>query len=327
MCASIPFGVWHRLCAVDLVIPYWHVVSDEHLPHVNGLSRFRNVRQFQCDLEFFLRYYSPVTERDVISRLHDDGRLPERSVLLTFDDGFREVYDIIAPLLRSKGVPASFFLMTAAIDNKELCYTQKKSLLIDALTHEQKPLILNEVARTLSLGRECDATSIAGHIRRIPHRGRHVLDEVAAIMGCDLQEYLTSRRPYLTSEEVESLVRQGFTIGAHSVDHPSYAELTLQEQLDQTHRSMRWLADRFNIRCHSFAFPYRSNGVSLEFFQAMFRADGLRVSFGTGGLLRHPFPYNLSRSTPELSDAPASEALARDFCRKLITEWRAGGCC
>src|SRR5262249_33097026 len=102
ICASVPFDVWQAISNVDLVIPYWHVVCDHQLPHISGLYGFRNVRQFNTDLEFFLRHYSAVTERDVICHLHGGSVLPPHSVLLTFDDGFREIYDVVAPLLWAK---------------------------------------------------------------------------------------------------------------------------------------------------------------------------------------------------------------------------------
>ena len=71
ICASLPFGVWHRISGISLVVPHWHVVSDLELPHVSGLYRFRNIREFKADLEFLLRYYMPVTEQEVVCHLYD----------------------------------------------------------------------------------------------------------------------------------------------------------------------------------------------------------------------------------------------------------------
>ena len=314
----IPLDVWHRICKVDLVIPYWHLISNEDdVPHVHAQGR-RSIRQFKADLEFFLQYYSAITEQDLISFLDGGRALPPRSVLLTFDDGFREIPDCVAPLLREKGAPAIFFLISSAVDNQHLCHTQKKSLLSHDLQRNHSAATLNEAARLLSLAGVSFNPNIAARIHTVPYRRRYVLDDLARVFQCDFKGYLSSRKPYVSSQQVETLLRQGFAIGAHSVDHPSYAELSLEEQLTQTRESMRWLSERFHIKCQSFAFPYGANGVSPDFFRTMFAQGELKVSFGTGGLVPHGFRRNLPRCTTERSDATASEALVHDFWHSLI---------
>jgi peptidoglycan/xylan/chitin deacetylase (PgdA/CDA1 family) len=305
---------------VDLVIPYWHIVSDEQdMPHVTGLGRrFRNIRQFKADLKFFLEHYSPVTEQDIIGHLHEGRALPKRAVLLTFDDGFRENREVIAPILEALGAPAVFFVTTASIDNKHLCYTQKKSLLIDKLGRDKSTATLKEANQALSLEGVPANPHLASRILAVSYRQRGVLDGLAEILQCDFQGYLESRRPYLSSQQIRELLRKGFSVGAHSIDHPLYAELSLQEQLLQTRESLRWLSTQFRIECQSFAFPYHTNGVSLDFFRTIFDEGIVKACFGTAGLIPHPFRYTLPRFTPELSDASAYETLCRVFSRRLM---------
>lgn len=323
ICASIPFDLLQMICGLDVLIPYWHVVCDHELPHVSGLYRFRNIRQFIADLEFFLQRYSPVTEQDVICHLHGGRALPRRSVLLTFDDGFREVHDVIAPILRAKGAPAVFFLISSAIDNRHLCYQHKKSLLIRALTREQSSATLNEATRLLSSAAVSINSNVPSGIKAVSYGQRHVLDDLGELFHCDFQAYLSSQKPYLTSQQVEGLMRQGFSVGAHSVDHPLYAELSLEDQLLQTRESTRWLSERFHFKCQSFAFPYGDNGVSLEFFRNVFAdGSGLNVSFGTLPLIPRAFPYNLPRVSTERTGLTAGEVLARQFGKSLLAQTR-----
>jgi peptidoglycan/xylan/chitin deacetylase (PgdA/CDA1 family) len=323
ICTSVPFAMWHWISGVKLIVPHWHVVSDLELPHVSALYRFRSIRQFKADLEFFLKHYSPVTEQDVISSVHHDRPLPPRSVLFTFDDGFREIHDVVAPLLRAKGVPAIFFLITSAIDNRLLCYPQKKSLLVRALAGKQTAAALDEARRVLSSAPESTNSSLGLRIRAVSYRQRHVLDRLGPILGCDFEGYLASEKPYLSTEQVQTLARQGFAVGAHSVHHAPYAELSLEEQLHETRDSIQWLSERFEVNCRSFAFPYRDNGVPLAFFRAIFAEGDLKLSFGTGGLIPHAFPFNLPRFSTERTDLTAAEVLAAQFGRSVV-RWTLG---
>lgn len=49
---------------------------------------------------------------EIVSALASHSPLPERTVVLTFDDGFRDFYTTAAPLLHRCGLPATVFLPT-----------------------------------------------------------------------------------------------------------------------------------------------------------------------------------------------------------------------
>ncbi|RXM60445.1 polysaccharide deacetylase family protein, partial [Chryseobacterium sp. CH1] len=75
---------------------------------------------------------------------------PKKKIaLLTFDDGFREFYDVVAPILERKGIYACNFVNPAFIDNEEMMFRCKSSLLADAV--DKKKTIDPEVYRIFSL--------------------------------------------------------------------------------------------------------------------------------------------------------------------------------
>src|SRR5262245_56269169 len=109
----IPIEWMRTFSGVPLVIPYYHLVSDISVPHVSHLYRFRTIAEFTSDVEFLLRRFEPVTLNDIVEALNGTRILSRASFHLTFDDGFREMQDIVAPILQRAGVPATFFLNTA----------------------------------------------------------------------------------------------------------------------------------------------------------------------------------------------------------------------
>ena len=317
ICSRIPLDQWHRLTDVNLLVPHWHIVSDDDLPHVSGIYKYRNLREFNADLEFLLRNYVPVSLQDVLRHLDGTDKLPDRCFLPTFDDGFREVYDVIGPILHAKGVSAAFFLMTSAIDNHELCYPQKKSLLLCALKSRSDPNLEKEAARLLTCA-GIEGKDLGSRIMSIHYHKRHVLDELAPILQCNFKEYVDSSRPYLTSQQVTELMNMGFEFGAHSVDHPFYPELSLDEQLRQTEQSISWMSRHFSYNCQAFAFPYQDAGMSSDFFDGAFNGGVLKVSFGIGGLRQRHHRKNLPRISMERTDLPAAQIVARQFGRAFF---------
>jgi len=54
--------------------------------------------------------YQVLPLEDAAARLRLGTALPERAVAITFDDGYRTVYDVAFPILRRHGMPATVFL-------------------------------------------------------------------------------------------------------------------------------------------------------------------------------------------------------------------------
>ena len=120
-----------------IIHPFYHTVSDEYLPHIHPLYTPKNRLEFMKDIDFLSRHFEPVNIDTVYSYVKQ-MKLPPKNVFhLSFDDGLRGVYDIIFPLLYRKGIPATVFINTGFIDNKELFYRHKVALLINKMKKKE----------------------------------------------------------------------------------------------------------------------------------------------------------------------------------------------
>src|SRR5258708_32554914 len=73
-------------------------------------------------LAFFRRHYALVKLDDVKASLEGTRRLPPRSLLITFDDGYADNSDYALPSLRKHRVPATVFVSSDVIGrNERLC--------------------------------------------------------------------------------------------------------------------------------------------------------------------------------------------------------------
>jgi peptidoglycan/xylan/chitin deacetylase (PgdA/CDA1 family) len=314
--SPMPLSFWQVLIKATPIIPYYHIVTDEDVPHVKHLYVFRNTKQFRADLDFFLANYTAVNLTDVIDHLKTGKILPPKSFLLTFDDGFREMHDVVAPILKEKGIPATFFVATSFIDNLGMAHHNQVSVLIEHLVQHPDSSLLGEVENFLNQN-SVHGKDLFTRLLAIRYQDKKLVGDIATICGCDLAGYLSSVRPYLTSEQIRSLLRQGFTIGAHSVDHPLYSELSLENQLFQTEESLRFLSERFQISYRAFAFPHTDRGVGREFFETLHVSRQLDVSFGTDGMAKHFFPRNLERFTLEKTSLPARRVLSKQYPKAI----------
>lgn len=290
----LPLNVMAAAAGHRFIIPFYHIVSDGDCPHVKNLYSFKNVKQFAADIEWLAKEYQPLSATDIPDVI--TGRYKgKKTMLLTFDDGLREMYDIVAPILLAKGIPAVFFINTDYIDNKALMFRYKASLAVDSLklNAEQKQKVLaarNE--RELSLVAETGLEPV-------------------------VSTFLSEYKPYMTTGQIHELINKGFAIGSHSASHLYYADISLQQQLDETLSSMKILKDEFNLTQQLFAFPFTDHGVGKEFFSKVYEA-GIDYTFGGAGIKNDIDKRQLQRVPMEGWDATAQQILKSEYLYYLL---------
>src|SRR4030043_661872 len=131
--SCVPSCLLKSMVKVNPLFGYYHLVSDEDVPHIKHLYVYKNVKQFKDDLDFILKKFRPLGLSDLIEYLKNGQAPPDYSFLLTYDDGLKEAAEIIAPILLSKGVPGAFFVCSAFMDNKRLATNHKASLFVEWL--------------------------------------------------------------------------------------------------------------------------------------------------------------------------------------------------
>jgi peptidoglycan/xylan/chitin deacetylase (PgdA/CDA1 family) len=314
---SFAFPVCRRLAPVNPLIGYYHLISERELPHVKELYSFKTPAEFKEDIDFLLRCFKPISLKQILAALNDKETLPANAMHLTFDDGLTECFEVAAPILQEKGVPATFFLCSAFVDNKELAYDHKKSLLVSRFRKQSWSTAQKTRVRDLLAGVGVKSEDLATALLSVKHAQSAVLDGIAECVGVDFSEYLEREKPFLSSEQVFKMLHAGHSIGSHSIDHPRYSEIPLAEQLRQTLESSRFVRERFGLDYSAFSFPHSDAEVSLQFFRGIFESGGVGVSFGNRGLLDDTVEKNLQRITLEKPRAHARAILGRGYARRL----------
>ena len=103
----------------------------------------------------------------------------------------------------------------------------------------------------------------------------------------------------MSHKHIHSLIDMGFHIGSHSVDHPHYFELSLQQQLDQTLTCHSYLKQHFDLKEDLFAFPFTDHQVTLSFFNEICKDSTIQLSFGGAGLKKEMIKNHIQRIAAE----------------------------
>jgi hypothetical protein len=191
-----------------LILPFYHTVSNEPLPHLEYLYPVKTVKNFEKDIQFLLRNYKAISANDVLS--NDFHSI--RSFHISFDDGFAECYHIIAPILIKYGVPATFFVSPAFIDNNNMMYRCKASYLLFCFNRNPlKEAVLKEIAKIL--GVQPTTKNLRKALLSLSFHESDKIDTIAQLAGISFTEYLQRQKPYLSTGQLIELSGQGFSIG------------------------------------------------------------------------------------------------------------------
>ncbi|MEI7675252.1 MAG: polysaccharide deacetylase family protein [Bacteroidales bacterium] len=319
--SSIPLEFFIRISRQRLLLPFYHIISDKETVHIKHLYQVRTTSSFEKDIDFYLKHYSPITPDMLIQSLKAGEPTKKNSFLLTFDDGLREFHDVVAPILLRKGVSAICFLNSDFIDNKDLFYRYKTSILIEKLISQKN--ISKEIINWFET-KNLVIDSTFSSLLTIKYAQSDQLNELAELVGVDFNQYLQTNKPYLDSNQINRLIKQGFSFGAHSIDHPRYSEISLVEQIRQTKESIDFVENKFNLDNRLFCFPFTDTGVKNNFFQLIFDIENsiADFTFGSSGLKKDRIKKNIQRIPMEIEDFSAQEIIYGEYiyylCKSLL---------
>ncbi|MCS7179166.1 MAG: polysaccharide deacetylase family protein [Anaerolineae bacterium] len=102
----------------EVPILMYHYVEDLP-PHADRIRRDLTVRpeMFEAQLQYLAQAgYQTITLTDLYLHLTEGRPLPEKPVILTFDDGYRDAYTVVFPLLQKYGFVGTFFVLATPAD-------------------------------------------------------------------------------------------------------------------------------------------------------------------------------------------------------------------
>lgn len=308
---------YQKLSGKKLIFPFYHSVAFRQLLHIDSLYTTRSQPEFDNDLNYLQKYFKVIEPQKALQLYKEKQQPSNPSFLLSFDDGLSSFYYHEAPMLLEKGIPAVIFLNTAFIDNKDLFYRYKASLLINHLKENSETIRLISV---FLADNGIQKNNVFEALLAINYNNKDLLDKAAKICCYSFADYLEKEKPYLTSEQIAELSGKGFVFGAHSIDHPKFSDISYDEQLRQTKISVETVKNKFSQSQSLFAFPFTDDGVKMNLFNELFNENNpiLDFSFGGAGLKNDCIDKHIQRIPMEGINASGKKIIKSEYLYFLI---------
>jgi peptidoglycan/xylan/chitin deacetylase (PgdA/CDA1 family) len=218
--------------------------------------------QFHQQIEFLTTECRILPLREVVDRVVQRKPLPDHSVCLTFDDGFRNIFTTAFPALRQYEAPASVFLVTSVVGTRQPAWPD---LLFDAVarTSHEGITFKDKFLPLVTAQERFRAVGFLGNsLKAMENKERESqFDRLRSQLGgTDVAS--DSPQSTLNWDEIEKLATSGLIeFGSHTHTHPILSRCNPDRQLEELRTSRDILRYRLG-RADLFAYP---NGRRTDF--------------------------------------------------------------
>ena len=219
-------------------------------------------------------------------KLMEEKKLPKRSVVITFDDGYQDNHTFAYPILKKYNIPATFFLVSGAIDRDIVLWWDEITCIVDHIykTSRKTEKIDNlpEWFRRIvdSNKREKKSYELSKEIIEYMHlldleERKKILLSLRSHRNYDTIKLVN---PMMTWEQVRNLCEGEMHIGAHTVTHAFINELNTEKAFHEIEGSINRIAEQINRDVDFFAYP---RGRLDDRLKSILKKSGVKVAVST----------------------------------------------
>ena len=215
-----------------------------------------NVEGVRVQFEYLRRHFTVVPLQRIVEQLAAGRKLDPRMVALTIDDGRRNCYEFLFPLLKEFELPATLFVVSSFIRGEDWIWTDK----VLWLSEQPKP------PAELSAGK---AGGVFRELNRLRPDARNARIEAMARNALSIPATPPAKYSPCSWTELREMSDSGLVeIGSHTATHPILASITDQESWEELIRSKAQVEEGIGRTVKSFCFP---NGMPGDFRQSQVR--------------------------------------------------------
>jgi len=250
---------------------------DDPYPGIHGMTP----RQLEDQLNLLSKAGIYVSAGQILDAVRGVVPLPDRAIVVTFDDGLREQYETAWPVLQRMGIPAIFFVNTAPIVHTTISSVHKIHMIRASFDPCQVVNVLHQEAGRLGIAMDMhiDDTKVMGQYKydgldtaRLKYLLNFLLapsDRDRVVEACFQQlfpnsEARISKSLYMDVSQVEDLAACG-CIGTHAHEHLPLGVLPSDVAQEQIELSATYLKRWTGEIPFALSYPYGSiEACSLE---------------------------------------------------------------
>lgn len=246
---------------------FYHYIRKTSRYKVHALS----VDSFEREVDFLLDNMPPLDPDEVIHCVKTRKKI-RKGFLLTFDDGFKEHYDVAYKYLKTKGLSGIFFPNILPLIESKVPLANQLQVLVGNMEFERlTELIMHLLSERFSRFSFSELPKSPYYIKRMDNNRINDLKyflnftlpwKISQDLINDIfNQYITDNgsfihENFLTLEQIKEMSDNGMVFGGHTVTHPYLTicdkDIKQREILD----SINFIEDITESKSSFFCYPY-----------------------------------------------------------------------
>ena len=273
-----------RRCLV--VVNYHRIGNPQDIAFDRGVVEATS-EEFALQMSWLKRHFHVATLEEAQRLVDRPSDIRHPVFLVTFDDGYRDSYDVAFPVLKALSLPATFFLVTSLVASRIMPWWDQIADLVRRV--DGRPIDLEYPWPIRITGEPEQATRQILGLYKDPATSdsdRFLTDLVRACASPLRNE--TDGRLFLDWEEAREMLAAGMSFGSHTHNHELLARQSESAQRSEVIRSREIIRANLGIRCDALAFPVGSPTSFSAVTQKVLEDAGYRTAFSYYGGVNKP---------------------------------------
>lgn len=258
-----------------------------------GISNYRQkhilLRSFEKQIEFICSNFKVVGLNDFAETLKNSPDKARGMAVITFDDGYKNIFDNAWPVLKKYNVPFAVFLPTDFIDKHEPLWVDRlESAINDSIVSsfcikKGSDKVYYDISTEDNKMRA--DSEIRDYIKSLPDIERKtVVNEIAHQCVSDFRENIGNSEVYapINWGEMKDMIGSGLvTVGSHTKSHAIASRISKDEFKRELDESKKIIEKNLGVGCEWFAYP---NGKKKDFstdLSEIIKQSGFKGSLST----------------------------------------------
>jgi peptidoglycan/xylan/chitin deacetylase (PgdA/CDA1 family) len=247
-------------------------VSDTNPSLVSAIQN-----DFDAQMKHLAEHYSVVGLAQVLDAVSGGPWLPNRAVLITFDDAYADFSENAWPILSRYRLPVTLFVPTAYPDHEERVFWWDR--LYDAFLDTSLPAVNHVRLGVIALRTRAHKMNSFREVKRKLKAMRHqeammLVDELCRSLG----ETSFPRSKVLSWDALRALAKRGVTMASHTRTHALLNRLSPPEIREELNGSQDDLRREIGYALPVLCYP---GGHYDRSVLEIVKQEGIRVAFAT----------------------------------------------
>ncbi len=217
-------------------------------------------KNFRKQMVYLKKNYDIISFADYMLYLKNNKKLPKNSLIISFDDGYKDNFLHAYPYLKNNKIPATVFLATGYINSKKLFWWDKVAFMIH--NTKEKSVVFNGVKYSTNSNNKTEDT-----IKKILGQLKSVDEKTKESLISNLQKKLkvvpkNKKDMFLSWDNIREMSKNNIEFGSHTESHNILTRIPLEKAESEIKKSKSKIEKEISKSVVSFCYP---NGEVNDF--------------------------------------------------------------